>query len=197
VRLHPSADDFNNLACVYKDLGCLPDAIANYRHALQLCQDNPNVFCNLVHSLQMVCDWSDYEARMVLISRIVEQQILAGQFPSIHPHHTFLYRLSNSTRRAIAAAHATAAERNIVAMQRVYNHRGRPRSGRLRVGYVSSDFKESALIALLTLKDHPTSHLMQSVPGMHDRSVVEVRLLSNVAYDSVLTEGLLLFSGAG
>lgn len=36
-------------------------------------------------------------------------------------------------------------------------------NGRLRVGYVSSDFG-----------NHPTSHLMQSVPGMHRRDKVEV-----------------------
>ena len=35
--------------------------------------------------------------------------------------------------------------------------------GRLRVGYVSSDFC-----------NHPTSHLMQSVPGFHDRSRFEI-----------------------
>lgn len=34
---------------------------------------------------------------------------------------------------------------------------------RIRVGYVSSDFG-----------NHPTSHLMQSVPGLHDRTKVEV-----------------------
>ena len=36
--------------------------------------------------------------------------------------------------------------------------------GRLRIGYVSSDFG-----------NHPTSHLMQSVPGFHNRKNVEVR----------------------
>ena len=35
--------------------------------------------------------------------------------------------------------------------------------GRLRIGYVSSDFG-----------NHPTSHLMQSIPGFHDRQRVEV-----------------------
>ena len=35
--------------------------------------------------------------------------------------------------------------------------------GRLRIGYVSSDFG-----------NHPTSHLMQSIPGFHERSKVEV-----------------------
>jgi len=34
---------------------------------------------------------------------------------------------------------------------------------RLRIGYVSSDFG-----------NHPTSHLMQSIPGFHSKSNVEV-----------------------
>ena len=36
-------------------------------------------------------------------------------------------------------------------------------NGRLRIGYISSDFG-----------NHPTSHLMQSIPGFHDRSRVEI-----------------------
>lgn len=39
-------------------------------------------------------------------------------------------------------------------------------TARLKVGYVSSDFC-----------NHPTSHLMQSIPGMHDKSQVEVSVL--------------------
>lgn len=35
--------------------------------------------------------------------------------------------------------------------------------GKLRIGYVSSDFG-----------NHPTSHLMQSIPGVHNRNNVEV-----------------------
>lgn len=35
--------------------------------------------------------------------------------------------------------------------------------GRIRIGYVSSDFG-----------NHPTSHLMQSIPGLHDKSRVEI-----------------------
>ena len=39
-------------------------------------------------------------------------------------------------------------------------------NARLKVGYISSDFC-----------NHPTSHLMQSIPRMHDRNQVEVRFL--------------------
>ena len=39
--------------------------------------------------------------------------------------------------------------------------------GRLRIGYVSSDFG-----------NHPTSHLMQSIPGMHISDKFEVKAFS-------------------
>ena len=103
IKLTPGADDFNNLACVDKDMGFITEAIENFQHALRLNPQNLTVFCNLVHSYQMVCDWTDYHARMAQLVAIVEYQIGKGEFPSVHPHHCFLYPLSNPTRRAIAA----------------------------------------------------------------------------------------------
>lgn len=114
----------------------------------------------------MVCDWSDYDGRMEELVRVVNHQIASNIFPSVHPHHTFLYPLGNPLRRSIAAAHANAAKRNAALLQRPaysFDHL-KTLDGRLRIGYVSSDFK-----------DHPTSHLMQSIPGFHDKEKVEVR----------------------
>lgn len=44
-----------------------------------------------------------------------------------------------------------------------YKHPKELAGNRLRIGYVSSDFG-----------DHSTSHLMQSIPGLHDKTKVEV-----------------------
>ena len=46
-------------------------------------------------------------------------------------------------------------------------------SGRLRIGYVSSDFG-----------NHPTSHLMQSIPGHHNKDKVEIFCYSLSANDN-------------
>ena len=54
-----NADDYNNLACVCKDLGLSTEAIAYYHMSLSCKEDNPNVHCNLVHSLMMLCDWRE------------------------------------------------------------------------------------------------------------------------------------------
>ena len=176
MRLSPTSDDHNNLACICKDLGLISEAIEHYQSSFRVDSTNMNVFCNLIHSYQMVCDWRDYDSRMKHLVAVVEQQLSTGQFPSVHPHHTFLYPLSNKTRRNIATAHAKAASDFAALTHKpAYDHSRAfpiPPGGRIRVGYVSSDYK-----------DHPTAHLMQSLPGFHDRSRVEVFLYSLAADD--------------
>ena len=67
-------------------------------------------------------------------------------------------------RRGIAARHATLClEKVALLKKKAYRYPTGLANGRLRVGYVSSDYG-----------NHPTSHLMQSVPGLHDTSRIEV-----------------------
>ena len=176
VQLNPcSAEDYNHLACICKDLSIITDAIDFYRMSLSLKTDNPNVFCNLIHSLLMVCDWTDYRANIARTVEVVETQLSRGLFPSVHPHHSFLYPFSNKTRMLIAGEHAKAAVTAAAVLRAKpydFAHLRDEFTGRIRVGYVSSDFK-----------DHPTAHLMQSVPGFHDHEVFEIFCYSLAADD--------------
>jgi hypothetical protein len=99
-------------------------------------------------SLQ-VCDWDRYDDRMRDLVMLVKHQIDHGHFPSVHPHHTFLYPLPNTLRKAIATAHANAAQRNVALLNKPpydHSHAVPLKEGeRLRVGYVSSDFKVQRL----------------------------------------------------
>lgn len=166
VQLNPlSANDFNNLACICKDLSIITEAIEYYTQSWKLAPDNANVYCNLVHSLQMVCDWTDYDNRMLGIAKLVADQENAHVFPSVHPHHTFLYPIDLQSRKYIARAHAELAKRNVQSLNMpayTFDHLRVP-CERLRIGYVSSDYK-----------DHPMAHLMQSIPGFHDRNRIEL-----------------------
>uniref|UniRef100_A0A1I8H1S4 protein O-GlcNAc transferase n=1 Tax=Macrostomum lignano TaxID=282301 RepID=A0A1I8H1S4_9PLAT len=170
IQLNPAfADAHSNLASIYKDGGSIPEAIQSYRTALRLKPDFPDAFCNLAHCLQIVCDWTDYEERMTKLVAIVQEQLARKRLPSVHPHHSMLYPLSHSMRLGIAGRHAALCIERVALMKRQpyehYPHQMRRRvpEDRLRIGYVSSDFC-----------NHPTSHLMQSVPGLHDRRKVEV-----------------------
>lgn len=164
IQINPAfADAHSNLASIHKDSGNIPEAIQSYRTALKLKPDFPDAYCNLAHCLQIVCDWTDYESRMKKLVNIVADQLEKNRLPSVHPHHSMLYPLSHEFRKAISARHANLCLEKIHVLHKApYKFAGESK-GRLRIGYVSSDFG-----------NHPTSHLMQSVPGLHDRSLVEV-----------------------
>ncbi|XP_033116202.1 UDP-N-acetylglucosamine--peptide N-acetylglucosaminyltransferase 110 kDa subunit-like isoform X1 [Anneissia japonica] len=167
IQINPAfADAHSNLASIHKDSGNIPEAIASYRTALKLKPDFPDAYCNLAHCLQIVCDWADYEARMKQLVSIVAEQLEKNRLPSVHPHHSMLYPLSHSFRKAIANRHGNLCLEKITVLQKpqyTYPKDLSASNGRLRIGYVSSDFG-----------NHPTSHLMQSIPGMHNRDKVEV-----------------------
>lgn len=107
IQINPGfADAHSNLASIHKDSGNIAEATLSYRTALKLKPDFPDAYCNLAHCLQIVCDWSDYEARMKKLVSIVAEQLEKNRLPSVHPHHSMLYPLSHEFRKAIAARHA-------------------------------------------------------------------------------------------
>ncbi|XP_054160529.1 UDP-N-acetylglucosamine--peptide N-acetylglucosaminyltransferase 110 kDa subunit-like [Oppia nitens] len=164
IQINPGfADAHSNLASIHKDSGNIPEAIASYRTALKLKPDFPDAYCNLSHCLQIICDWTDYDIRMKKLVAIVQEQLDKNRLPSVHPHHSMLYPLTHEQRKAIAARHALLCIEKIQVLHRPPNIFKKSLSGRLRIGYLSSDFG-----------NHPTSHLMQSVPGMHNREKVEI-----------------------
>lgn len=167
IQINPGfADAHSNLASVYKDLGNIQEAIAAYRTALKLKPDFPDAFCNLAHCQQTICDWTDYDKRMRKLVAIVGAQLQKNRLPSIHPHHSMLYPLTHTQRKSIANKHATFCLEKVSILNKPpydFNHLRNERPYRIRIGYVSSDFG-----------NHPTSHLMQSVPGMHNRDRVEI-----------------------
>ncbi|KAH9401089.1 hypothetical protein TYRP_002678, partial [Tyrophagus putrescentiae] len=164
IQINPAfADAHSNLASIHKDSGNIPEAIGSYRTALKLKPEFPDAYCNLAHCLQIICDWSDYENRMRKLVATVADQLEKNRLPSVHPHHSMLYPLSHDQRKAIAARHAALCYEKIQILHKMpYCFKKEP-ARRLKIGYVSSDFG-----------NHPTSHLMQSVPGMHDRDMVEI-----------------------
>jgi len=167
IQINPGfADAHSNLASVYKDSGNIAEAIQSYRTALKLKPEFPDAYCNLAHCLQIICDWNDYDNRMKKLLTIVDDQLGKNRLPSVHPHHTMLYPLSPQQRKAIANRHGNLCLDKVALLHKdpyKYPTDLKASGGRLRIAYISSDFC-----------NHPTSHLMQSVPGFHDRSKVEV-----------------------
>lgn len=163
IKIRPGfADAYSNLASAYKDGGMLVEAIRCYRQALQLKPDFPDAFANLVHSLVFVCDWSERDADFVKLMKIVEQQLeREGALPSVQPFHALVYPINVRDMQRLARRYAARTRAN-VALLEMAPFRHVPRRAdigeRIHIAYVSSD-----------LGNHPLSHLMQSVFGMHDQ----------------------------
>lgn len=164
IELNPTfADAHCNLGSILKDMGNISEAISCYENALKIKPDFPDAYCNLAHCFQLICIWDCYDERMKNIIAIVEKQLHSEKLPSIHPHHSILYPLSNKARKEIAERHANLyAERVNMVNNPTFTY-SELNYDRLRIGYVSSDFG-----------NHPTSHLMQSIPGLHDQSKFEI-----------------------
>eukprot|EP00775_Hariotina_reticulata_P003146 gene3146-3423_t len=168
VLLQPdSPEGHANLASAYKDAARHDVAIASYRRALALRPDFPEAFANYVHSLQCVCDWADRPALFARLEQEIRRDLAAGRLPSVQPFHAMAYPFSAELALAISVKYAEHCSLTAVRLQLPplpHPAAAALQPGeRLRVAYVSSDFG-----------NHPLSHLMGSVFGLHDRSRVEV-----------------------
>ncbi|KAG7580623.1 Tetratricopeptide repeat-containing domain [Arabidopsis suecica] len=171
INFRPTmAEAHANLASAYKDSGHVEAAITSYKQALLLRPDFPEATCNLLHTLQCVCCWEDRSKMFAEVESIIRRQINMSVLPSVQPFHAIAYPIDPIL--ALEISRKYAAHCSIIASRfglPPFTHpAGLPvkREGgfkRLRIGYVSSDFG-----------NHPLSHLMGSVFGMHNRENVEV-----------------------
>ncbi|KAK2980440.1 hypothetical protein RJ640_013994 [Escallonia rubra] len=170
IAIRPTmAEAHANLASAYKDSGHVEAAIKSYKQALALRPDFPEATCNLLHTLQCVCDWDDRKKMFIEVEAILRRQIKMSIIPSVQPFHAIAYPLDPMLALEISRKYAQHC--SVIASRYSlpsFNHpsplpiKGGGRIGRLRIGYVSSDFG-----------NHPLSHLMGSVFGMHDTEHVE------------------------
>lgn len=171
INIRPTmAEAHANLASAYKDSGHVEAAIKSYKQALLLRPDFPEATCNLLHTLQCVCCWEDRDKMFAEVEGIIRRQINMSILPSVQPFHAIAYPLDPIL--ALEISRKYAAHCSLIASRFSLPPFSHPppilirRNGgteRLKVGYVSSDFG-----------NHPLSHLMGSVFGMHNRTNVEV-----------------------
>ncbi|GBG87941.1 hypothetical protein CBR_g46307 [Chara braunii] len=170
VRVRPTIPEGHaNLASAYKDSGLPEMAIKSYQDALSLKPDFPEAYCNLLHTLQGVCDWEDRDEKFAQLEEVVRKQIKMDVLPSMQPFHAIAYPIDALLALEVSMKYADHCLKNVAAYQLPpFEHplpipvKAPGGSGRLRVGYVSSDFG-----------NHPLSHLMGSVFGLHDSKRVE------------------------
>eukprot|EP00002_Diphylleia_rotans_P001791 TRINITY_DN11022_c0_g1_i1.p1 TRINITY_DN11022_c0_g1~~TRINITY_DN11022_c0_g1_i1.p1 ORF type:complete len:1017 (+),score=216.96 TRINITY_DN11022_c0_g1_i1:92-3142(+) len=154
----------NYLANGFKDAGKHKEAVEHYKAVLLMEPFHPAALANMVHSQLFISDWTNRDENMRLLKRIMYEQIQKGEVPYVLPFHAVGYPFDEKEMFVLAKAHGRAVHLSVERFQlKSFPARQIPRENRIRIGYVSSDFA-----------NHPLSHLMQSIFGLHDRSRFEV-----------------------
>ncbi|KAF4529244.1 hypothetical protein B566_EDAN017351, partial [Ephemera danica] len=168
LRLCPThADSLNNLANIKREQGYIEEATRLYLKALDVFPEFAAAHSNLASVLQQQGLWEHPGSHPLLPDSSKTEARLPGrllQLGALSADCVRLERLRSSHEEAGQhRGRATGQEPTALCASSPLHAFPLELGGRLRVGYVSSDFG-----------NHPTSHLMQSVPGLHDRTRVEV-----------------------
>ena len=144
-----------NLGVAYQELFRFDDAIEAFERAVALRPDHHASLVELIKIRRHVCDWTHYaqdHARLLsLIDRPTDAvfMLLLMAFPST-PEQQLACARQHMLRFNAVSAKVAAADR--------------PASGRrIRVGYVSADYR-----------DHPVGRLLPEMLAQHDRRSVEI-----------------------
>lgn len=168
------AEAFNNLGQVLALEDRLKDAEACYRRAIELDAEYAEPRVNLGNVFK---DRGELEEAVAEYRRAIELRpdisaLYSNLLLSLHYH-------ANYSPEDLAREHAVWAERYVapLACERRPHERDARRERRLRIGYVSGDFRE-----------HPVARFMLPVIERHDREQVEVYAYSDVTRPDETTE---------
>ena len=161
----------HNFANMLRASGRLAEAAGHYRAARDLDPGLPSTREHLMDALLEVCDWDGAEAEAAALRALVSEQPPAAWMPHVSPLTSSYIGLDPEQQKQVAAYHAQSRASGIRLTRRA---RAAPASApqRLRIGYLSRDFR-----------DHPVGHLLRSAFALHDREQFDVHAFSFGADD--------------
>jgi predicted O-linked N-acetylglucosamine transferase (SPINDLY family) len=156
LKLKPDYPEaYLNMGNALRELGSLGEAIDAYRRAIALRPTYAEALAQLVYHRARACDWTDATTAEAALLSAVRQN--AARIPPF----TLIPTAATGADQLICAR--KWVEHFVVPAQQVYVHHAAPRAGRLRIGYVSSDFY-----------DHATAYLIAELIERHDRDRFEI-----------------------
>ena len=161
IKLNPNdADLWNNNGNSERKLGYLDKAVKSYQNALKIKPDLFHALVHLTHQKQHICDWYEIDQYLQKICSIVHTNAEA----LISPFAFIANPLSSPQDQLTCATQWTQNHFK----DRVFTKGKWKRKNKVRIGYLSSDFKL-----------HPLYFLIRDVIKYHNRDIFEI-----YAYDA-------------
>lgn len=153
------------LAKLYKDQEKFPEAAAGFRRMLELDPNHPEAMFGLFQTKGHMCDWSDRDAEFARLMAITEQQIARDERTALTSFTSLALPLTPAQHLAITRTWANDVKRQVQGWRQQLGFRfdRSRRHDRIRIGYVSQDFRNQAM-----------GHLTRTMYGLHDRSQFEI-----------------------
>lgn len=174
VSLHPTSVEYRE-----EFAGCLrlQNKFAEAREIAQgILRDDPEnaealaLICDMN---EIVCDWRGRDEQFALLSRVTARQIAAGRRTALTSFRALARPMSEAEQLAVAKSWANDTDQRMAPNRARLNFTyERAPHERLRIGYISQDFRNQAM-----------GHLTRSMYGMHDRSRFEIFAYSTRAND--------------
>ena len=163
LEIDPNMDNAAfNLAVCLRIVGQTEDAIKLFERALEL---NPNfsaTYGQLYHQLREVCDWKKADKLLSKMRALTDIDILKGEIPAETGFVQVVYDDNPKRNLKVARAWSKHIEEKVEPYRKKYPFADR-KNKKIRVGYLSNDFK-----------DHATSHLMMGLFRLHDKKRFEI-----------------------
>jgi uncharacterized protein (TIGR03032 family) len=152
-----------NLAHGYQRLEEHSAAETAYRQVLALQPDHVKALDGLIGVLRKTAQWSELSALEMQLWQGVERRLQAGEEVELSPYATLFMPLTAVQQQAVAENHAQTLSRKLGDRPPLPRTDAPRSSERLRLGYVSGDFRH-----------HAVAQLMLRLFELHDRQRVEV-----------------------
>jgi protein O-GlcNAc transferase len=150
-----SAGVWDNLGLAYRTRGDHEGALSAFERAVAADPELTPALANLVHARRYLCEWDGLAKHE---QRLIATLDVPGSDPRWSPHIALNCSLTPAQELAVARRWSRA-----VLPTPATPRPAKPRGRRLRVGYLSSDFRE-----------HPTGRLMAGLFEQCDRSRLEI-----------------------
>ncbi len=156
-----------NLGMCYRELGQLDAAIDYMLQAYGRNPEDGTVVANLFNALQDACRWDELARIGPQVERLIDRALTQGSVLPVSPFMALSMPLSPARQQAIAR-HFAEHEVKPGMTRAPLPHRTATKRERIRIGYVSGNFR-----------NHPTSHLMVRLFELHDHERFEIFVYSH------------------
>ncbi|MCP4264620.1 MAG: tetratricopeptide repeat protein, partial [Candidatus Brocadiaceae bacterium] len=170
-----NADIRFNLGIAYVNTGQMAAATEQFEHALRLRTSWSVARANWLRHRAETCDWrDDWHNQLQTLLKEVTEELEAGRQSPVNVSQSTSFPIHATTMRQIACRQTELlrSQQKLPGKQLPQHTSTVCEHDRLRVGYLSGDFR-----------DHAIGHLMRSMFGHHDRNKFEIFTYSNGADD--------------